>query len=95
MHKYWLSSCYSLSADWKEEIILGHYVLYIVNSLTGANNSPAYGTNNLLNIPRHHMQFFIYTCILCWFVFKERKQGNLGQEIRLNLRTQRAPLSLS
>lgn len=47
MHKYWLSSCYSLSADWKEEIILGQYVLYIVNSLTGANNSPAYGTNNL------------------------------------------------
>lgn len=27
------------------------------------------------------MQFFIYTYILCWFVFTERKQGNLGQEM--------------
>ena len=93
MHKYWLSSCYSLNADWKEEIILGQYVLYIVNSLTGVINSPAYATDNLLYIPRHHTQFFIYTCIVCWFVFKEVKQSNLGQEICLSPRMQRALLS--
>jgi len=40
VHKHWLSSCYSLNADWKEEIILGQYVLYVVNSLTEANKLP-------------------------------------------------------
>lgn len=39
------------------------------------------------------MQFFIYTCILGCFAFKEAKQDNLGQETFLSQRMPKAPLS--